>query len=299
MNVNNSFTLVILAAGLGSRFGGLKQLTPITDHNECIIDFSIYDAIASGAKEIILVIRKATEKQFKTHFKEISDVISIKYVYQEPNDIPDRFLPTNRVKPWGTGHALLMLRGHITTNNFVMVNADDFYGSAAFKTASQLISKITANTYGIVPYVLKNTLSKHGAVSRGECFFEKGNLTNIIERTKISVVNDSIITKNGESLVPQTLVSMNFWVFHVSILAHLTTHFEAFLNTFQHDDKKEFFLPEVISALIENNTITVKSEATNSNWFGITYAEDLALAKETITRLKDQGTYPKILWKKK
>lgn len=299
MNVNNSVTLVILAAGLGTRFGGLKQLTPITDHNECIIDFSIYDAIANGAKEIIIVIRKATEKQFKTHFKEVASNIPIKYVYQEPSSIPNGFLPTNREKPWGTGHALLMLKDHIQTDKFIMINADDFYGTAAFQTASALIPKITANTYGIVPYVLKNTLSKHGAVSRGECFFEKEDLINIIERTKISAVNDTITTKEGEILSPQTLVSMNFWVFHRSILTHLSAYFEAFLNTFQHDDKKEFFLPEVISMLIKNNTITVKSEATNSNWFGVTYAEDLALAKETITHLKAQGIYPETLWKKK
>ncbi len=216
----NKPTLVILAAGIGSRYGGLKQLDTFTPQGDTILDFSIYDAIQAGFGKVVFIIRKSIEKDFKAFFnKKLEGKIEVVYVYQEIDNIPERFKDNNREKPWGTGHALLMAK-EVVKENFAVINADDFYGKEAFEVMAKSLKKMDENSYNfnMMGYILKNTISNYGSVSRGECKVdEKGYLTGITERTHIEKINGVLKFKdengNFTPIAEDTIVSMNFFGF--------------------------------------------------------------------------------------
>jgi len=295
-------TLVILAAGMGSRYGSLKQLDKMTPEGDTIIDFSIYDAIEAGFSKIVFVIRKHFKNDFVNIFgSNLNGKIEVAYVFQELNTIPKKFLNSNRIKPWGTGHALLMAKD-VINENFAVINADDYYGKKAFKVmVDKLLStdKTSTNFY-MIGYQLKNTISEHGAVSRGQCYIDKkGFLKKIIERTHIEKINDSLfyLDKNKDFIAIEgdTVVSMNFWGFTPEIFLFLEKEFLLFLKR-NINLKKEFFIPIVIDNLIENKQAAIEVLKYNSKWLGVTYKEDKPFIVKQIAQLKKNRFYPKSLW---
>ena len=294
--------LVILAAGMGSRYGGLKQLDKITNEGDTIIDFSIHDAIEAGFTKIVFVIRHDFKDEFQNLFdSKLNEKIEVVYVYQELDSIPEKYINTKRTKPWGTGHALLMAKD-VINDNFAVINADDFYGKKAFKVmVDKLMSidKLSTNFYS-VGYQLKNTISEHGSVSRGQCYIDKtGFLQKIIERTHIQKINDHLFYKEeNKDLIgidKNTIVSMNFWGFTPEIFSFLEDEFLLFLES-NTNLKKEFFIPLVIDNIIKSKYATIEVLKSNSKWLGITYKEDKPFIIKEITQLKKNGLYPKLLW---
>jgi len=295
-------TLVVLAAGMGSRYGGLKQLDKISLEGDTIIDFSIYDAIEAGFTKIVFVIRHSFKEEFYTIFdSKLNEKVEIVYVFQGLDTIPEQFRNPNRTKPWGTGHALLMAK-NVVDENFAVINADDFYGKKAFEVmANKLLTTTKTSTdFYMVGYQLKNTLSEHGSVSRGQCYIDKkGFLENIIERTHIEKTSDHLFYKdNNENLIEiegNTTVSMNFWGFTPKIFFFLEKEFHSFLTT-TTNLKKEFYIPLVIDNIIKNKQATIKVLKSNSKWLGVTYKNDKPFVTKEITQLKETGLYPKLLW---
>ena len=295
-------TLVILAAGMGSRYGGLKQLDEISSDGDTIIDFSIYDAIEAGFSKIVFVIRFSFKDEFQNLFdSKLNEKIEVVYVFQELDSIPENYINTPRTKPWGTGHALLMAKD-VINDNFAVINADDFYGKEAFVVmADKLRSTDKTNTdFYMVAYQLKNTISEYGSVSRGQCYIDKkGFLQKIIERTHIEKINDKLFYKDeNKDLIgidKNTIVSMNFWGFTPEIFSFLEAEFLLFLET-NTSLQKEFFIPLVIDNVIKNKQATVEVLKSNSKWLGVTYQEDRPFIIKEITQLKENGLYPKLLW---
>ncbi len=297
------YSLVILAAGMGSRYGGTKQLEAVSDHGETIMDFSLFDAIKAGFTKIVFIIRKDILEEVKTDFNQkINGKVAVEYVCQETNDIPEKYRANNRVKPWGTGHALLVAK-ELIKENFCVINADDFYGFDAFKSILSFLKETdsTSTNFAMVGYPIVNTLSDNGSVSRGESFVNSQHeLDQIIERTAITKKgNDIVYTSddNVEVLLPKdTLVSMNFWGFTPKYLDLLEQEFNTFLELNSQELKEEFFLPYVVDVLIQDNKAAVSVLKTDAEWMGVTYKED----KETVVRkvkvLKEKGVYPAKLW---
>lgn len=284
-----------MAAGFGSRFGGLKQLHSFTTNNYSILDFSIYDAIQAGFNNIIFIVRQDILNQFKTKYSYVlPKKVSVDFVIQDVNTFSKN---VNRQKPWGTGHALLMLKG-LVKDKFVIINADDFYGKEAFQLMhNNLFDKENEDSF-LIGYQLDKTLSKNGSVSRGECFFNfEDKLTQIVERNKIEYRNNSIsyIEENSlKEINSNTIVSMNFWGFTSKILDIADEQFNLFLNTYKNDDS-EFYITKVVEAAISKNEV-LKSLKTNSQWFGVTYKQDAILVSKRIENLIEKGCYPKVLW---
>jgi UTP-glucose-1-phosphate uridylyltransferase len=296
--------LLVLAAGMGSRYGGLKQIDPVGENGETIIDFSVFDAIRSGFENIVFVIRKDIENEFREIVgKKYEKKIDISYVFQNLDDIPEKFsVPANRTKPWGTGHAILCANPAID-KPFAVINGDDFYGRDSFNILADYLSKVNSesNEYAMAAYVLKNTLSEHGYVSRGICTLEGQNYLNkIVEYTKISKSGEKIITikENGESFefCGNEYVSMNMFGFTPGIFEHLKREFNNFLHNNLNDTKAEFFIPSVVSYLIQTSQAKVKVLRSNSIWLGITYKEDKDFVKSSIKKLIKDRIYPKKLW---
>lgn len=301
----NKPTLVILAAGMGSRYGGLKQLDTFSEQNDTILDFSIYDAIQAGFKKVVFIIRKDIEKEFKAFFNvaKFNHKIEVAYVYQETTSIPEKFRDNNRQKPWGTGHALLMAKDEVT-ENFAVINADDFYGREAFTVMAKALQKTdkNSNTYSMMGYVLKNTISEYGSVSRGECKVDaNNNLTGITERTHIEKTNGVLKFKNSkeelQEISENTVVSMNFFGFTPTYFKLTEKLFEEFLEENYKEPKAEFFIPLAVNYVIVNNIGTMEVLQSNARWFGVTYKEDKEFVTNEIKKLKDNKTYPKFLWK--
>lgn len=299
----NKPTLVILAAGMGSRYGGLKQLDTFSEQGDTILDFSIYDAIEAGFGKLVFIIRKSIENDFKAFFsKKLEGKIDVEYVYQETYNIPDKYKDNKREKPWGTGHALLMAKDAVT-ENFAVINADDFYGRAAFEVMAKALKNIdkTSNNYNMMGYVLKNTVSEYGSVSRGECKVnEEGFLTGMTERTQIEKVNGTLKYKdiNG-SMVPiseETIVSMNFFGFTPTYFKISEALFEDFLEENYQNLKAEFFIPLAVNHVIVNNVGSMEVLKSNARWFGVTYQQDKAYVTSEIKKLKDNKVYPANLW---
>jgi len=295
-------TLLVLAAGMGSRYGGLKQIDPIGPSQETIIDYSIHDAIAAGFGKIVFVIREGFEKEFKELFNaKLAGKIEVDYVNQEIQNVPEgTFFTTEREKPWGTGHAILMAKDCIN-EPFAVINADDYYGVEAFTTmADFLMNTISEEEYGMVGYQLSNTISQNGFVSRGVCATNTNeHLTTVIERTHIEKLAGGIAYKEDEKWTPisgETTVSMNFWGFTPQLFKHLEDQFISFLSESGQELKSEFFIPSVVAKIIDDGETNVKVLKSNAQWFGVTYREDKEKAAKAIIELVEKGIYPSKLW---
>lgn len=301
-------TLVILAAGLGSRYGGLKQLDPMTDAGNFIIDFSVYDAIRAGFDHVAFIIKEENLELFKeTIGNRIAKKIRVSYVFQNVSDLPAGLsLPEGRTKPWGTGHAIYCARNAVK-ENFAVINADDFYGRDAFVQLAKHLSRTDLSDqvahHCMVGYRLGNTLTEHGTVSRGECAVdEKGMLTQVTERTKIEKREGcaAYLEDNGETwkeISYDTIVSMNCWGFTPDIFADLESEFRLFYEKNQSNPlKSEFYLPFAVQAQMDRRLCDVQVYPTDSMWQGVTYAEDKARVKAAIRALTDSGEYPADLW---
>lgn len=289
-------TLAILAAGIGSRFGGgIKQLEPIDQYGHIIIDFSIHDAIAAGFDKIIFIIRHDIEADFRERIGNRIEAVAaplgveIGYAFQEITDIPIP-LPEGRTKPWGTGHAVLACDGLID-GPFAVINADDYYGIEGFKKAAAFLKN---GAYGLVGYVLKNTLSDNGGVTRGICAVENGRLTGITETREI-VKTETGAAANGKEIPLDSLVSMNFWCLPLSFMDVLKEGFPAFLSKMQNPLKDEYLLPIIVDGLLHQGT-EVSVLPTHDQWFGVTYKEDKAAVTESFKKLYQQGVYQEDLY---
>ncbi len=297
-------TLVILAAGMGSRYGGLKQLDKMSDEGDTIIDFSLYDAIEAGFKKVVFIVRESFRENFETIYNDrLKGKVEVSYVCQELDKIPAGYeVDPERVKPWGTGHATLMTKD-VIDGNFVVINGDDFYSKGAFVTIIKALDNLDVNSHDMcmVGYNLKNTLSENGFVSRGECFVNENNeLTNIIERTHIEELEGEIKRKDStDNFVPMsenTIVSMNFWGFTPKYLEALEEDFKGFLKERSKELKSEFFIPTVVNRLIESKKGKVNVLTSDAKWMGVTYAEDRPVVVKEIKRLKQEKIYPTNLW---
>ncbi len=297
-------TLIVLAAGIGSRYGGLKQMDPVGPSGEFILDYSVYDAIKAGFNKIVFVISEAIETDFKeTLGKRIAEHIEVDYVIQRLSDIPAEFsVPTGRVKPWGTGHAVFACRNAVN-EPFAVINGDDFYGQESYKLlANSLDASANDETiFAMIGYKLSNTVSEHGSVARGVCSIdENSKLTTVVERTHIESVDGNIRFQDNDGswhdLSGNELVSMNLWGFKPSLFATLETEFIEFLKISGNELKSEFFVPSVVNTLINANKISVDVLATSSPWFGVTYAADKPIVVAKIKKLIANGVYPDNLW---
>lgn len=297
-------TLLILAAGMGSRFGGLKQVEPVGPNGEAIIDYTIYDAIRAGFGKVVFIIRESFADAFKEKFDaKLAGKIEIEYVFQELDKLPEGFvLPEGREKPWGTAHAILVAKDAIK-EPFCALNADDFYGKNAYQVLSAFLSSSSNHSeYSMVGYQLKNTLSDFGSVSRGICDFDENhNLVKIVETTKIFKKDDAAISVEEDgSEQPMTgneSASMNMWGFKPSIFETLENKFIDFLKTEIDKPKSEMYIPSVVFEMIEEQKANVKVLEANSPWFGVTYKEDKPVVVEKIKSLIEAGEYPENLWK--
>ena len=300
----NKPTLVILAAGIGSRYGGLKQLDTFSEQGDTILDFSIYDAIQAGFGKVVFIIRKSIEQDFKDFFSpKLKGKIEVEYVFQEIDSIPEKYKDNNREKPWGTGHALLMAKDAVT-ENFAVINADDFYGREAFVGVAEALNNTDKNltSFNMMGYVLKNTISDYGFVSRGECSVDENNyLTGIVERTHIEKVDGVLKFKDDDGqlkpISEETTVAMNFFGFTPRYFDISESMFETFLEKNYKEPKAEFFIPLVVNNVIVEKTATMEVLKSNARWFGVTYKEDKEYVTSEIKKLKDSGVYPKFLWK--
>lgn len=295
--------LVIMAAGMGSRYGGLKQIDPIDSDGHIIIDFSIYDAVRAGFEKVIFIIKRENEQIFReTIGKRAEGLMEVAYVFQELENIPDGFtVPVGRIKPWGTGHAVLSCID-ILDGPFAVINADDYYGPEAFKMIYDYLTTHEDDSryrYTMVGYRLGNTLTENGHVSRGVCTVDsKGYLTGICERTYIVMTPDGAAYSedDGQTLIPispDERVSMNMWGFSASFMTELKKQFSDFLTNEMPKNplKAEYFLPSVVSSLLADNKATVQVLHSNDKWYGVTYKEDKATVVAAIAALKQRGIY--------
>jgi len=304
-------TLLVLAAGMGSRYGGLKQIDPMGPNGETVLDYSVYDAIRAGFTRVIFIIRESFAEEFKQRMEgKFSDKIEVLYCYQDIHDLPDGFsLPDGRTKPWGTTHAILASR-KLIDSHFAVINADDFYGKDSY---DQIIAYFRAmddqspqgsdkkDHYCMLGYRLTNTLSDHGHVNRGICNSNDGFLQAVEEHTAIQIEQDG--TCRGENLAgdrveisPEATVSMNFWGFSASVVPHLEAHFEKFLQAHGNELKSECYIPSVIDDLLLADKADCKVLETSSSWFGVTYPEDKASCVNKINELIASEEYPDHLW---
>lgn len=296
-------TLVILAAGMGSRFGGLKQIMAVDDFGHAIIDFSLYDAYRAGFRKVAFIIKHEIEEDFKAAVgRRTEKYFDVKYVYQQLDLLPEGYsVPEGRVKPWGTGHAVLCCRG-IVDGPFAVINADDFYGRTAYEEMYAFLSTERPGTeHAMIAYQLRNTVTETGYVARGICQVENGLLTDVVERTHIEKHGEVIsFTEDGESYTPlpaDVPVSMNCWAFSNSMLEELYKRFPAWLdaNLPVNPTKCEYFLPFVTNAMIKDGEGTVAVLPCHEQWYGMTYKEDFPTVVNAIKALRDEGVYPEKL----
>jgi NDP-sugar pyrophosphorylase family protein len=295
-------TLLILAAGMASRYGSMKQTEGFGPSGETIMDYSIYDAIRAGFGKVVFIIRKDFAEGFKASFEpKLKGKIKTEYVYQEMDSFLNGFaVPADRTKPWGTGHAVLCAN-KVIKEPFAVINADDFYGRDAFvKAAAFLKNDCTSKKYAIIGYELAKTLSEHGTVSRGVCQVDANdNLVSIKERTKIYREGDTIIFEEEDKKqeVPfNSSVSMNFWCFHQSLFAATEKLFHQFVKENSHNLKSEFFIPIIAEDFMQHHGGSIKVIPCSAQWFGVTYKEDAPVVKASVDKLVANGEYPSSLW---
>ena len=297
-------TLFVLAAGMGSRYGGLKQLDGLGPNGETIMDYSIYDAVNAGFGKLVFVIRKSFEEEFKEKIvRKYEGKIPVNLVFQEPNSMPEGFKPNpDRVKPWGTNHALMMGK-EVIKEPFAVINADDFYGAESFKVLASFLKTVenSTNRYCMVSYPVGNTLSESGTVARGICETDSdGNLTGVVERTQIKRLNGEVSYKdeNGRwiAIDDDRAVSMNMWGFTPDYFRYSEEYFVRFLQENYDNLTAEFFIPLLVNYLIVKSKVTVKVLNTPSKWFGVTYLEDRSGVVSKLNELHKRDIYPSPLW---
>ena len=297
-------TLVIMAAGMGSRFGGLKQMTPVDEEGHFIIDFSLYDAYQAGFRRVAFIIKREIEQTFReTIGARMEKWFHVDYVYQELDRLPEGFaVPEGRKKPWGTAHAVACCRG-VVEGPFAVINSDDFYGRGAYEEIYRFLTEHeTPHHYAMLGYQLRNTVTEFGSVARGVCHVQDGMLLDITERTKIfKRGQDAAYTEDGETFVPlsgDSLVSMNFWGFTPEILDEIWDAFPAFLaeNLPVNPEKCEFYLPTFVGSRLAEKKVSVRVLPCMETWHGVPYKEDLDSVKSAIGQLKREGKYPARLW---
>lgn len=295
--------LVIMAAGMGSRFGGLKQIEPVDDREHIIIDYSLYDAYQAGFRDVVFIIKREIEESFRERIgNRIQKWFHVSYVYQEAEMLPEGFtVPNGRTKPWGTAHAIGCCKG-VFDAPFAVINADDFYGSTAFTTIfDYLASNTNDSQYAMIGYRLKNTVTEFGSVARGICEVENGYLSKIVERTKIfKCGEDAAFTEDGETFTTvsgNTIVSMNLWGFSASVLNRIRDDFPKFLreNLKKNPLKCEYYLPSVVNAQLEDGSATVRVLPCEETWYGVTYREDLESVVRAIENMVEIEKYPREL----
>ena len=296
--------LVVMAAGMGSRYGGLKQIDPVDQGGHIIMDFSIYDAKQAGFEKVIFIIKKANEKDFKESIGDrMAKIMDVDYAFQELTDLPEGFsVPEGRVKPFGTAHAILSCRDKID-GPFAVINADDFYGAEAYKTIGDYLAQLgeSRNSYCMVAYDLNKTLSENGTVSRGVCGVDpKGDLTSMVERTQIERMPDGRIVfhDNGadEPLSEDTPVSMNLFGFTPDFFTYSKEYFKVWFEANKDNIKSEFYIPTMVNKLIGDGTATLRVLRSAAQWHGVTYKEDKPALVASIEKMIAEGKYPRNLW---
>ena len=302
----NNPALVVTAAGMGSRYGGLKQIDPVGSHGEAILDYSLFDAHEAGFETAVIIIKEAIRQDFMdTVGKRLEkSPLEIRYAFQELDKLPEGCtVPEGRVKPWGTGHAVLCAKDVIGNAPFAVINSDDYYGKEGYKAIYQALCNAADGEYCMVGYELGKTVTDNGYVARGVCTAdEKGNLLYIQERTHIEVQGDAIrFTEDGENwteLAPDTIVSMNMWGFVPSFLKELESKFAAFMKTLavSNPEKAEFFLPFAVDELLHEGKATAKVLRSADKWYGVTYAADKPQVVAALRAMADEGKYPDGLW---
>lgn len=301
MTTNKKLTLLVLAAGMGSRYGGIKQIDGFGPSGETIMDYSLFDAIRSGFTKVVFIVRDEIKEVVKEKFlPKLKGKIEVEFVVQSLDKlIPEAYQNRERTKPWGTGHAMLCAREAIH-EPFAVINADDFYGFESFQSLSKFFNGNHEGAHAMVGFTLKNVLSDYGSVSRGCGETDRsGYLTTVVERTTIVKENTKIISKEktgDRELSPETPTSMNFWGFHPSVFELTSTMFQDFLKANHQNLKSEFYIPLVVNEIIQQKKGKVKVLAGADTWFGVTYQEDKELVSSRINALVKQGVYPANLW---
>ena len=306
--MNKDITLVILAAGMGSRFGGLKQITPLGPNDEFIIDYSVYDAIKAGFTKIVFLIKEENYDIFKeTIGARVEPHIPVEYCFQKNDNLPEGYsIPADRVKPLGTAHAILCCEKNVH-EPFMIINADDFYGRDAFEKGAEFLKGVKDEKpypYGLIGYLVKNTITENGAVKRGVCKLENGELMSLIESSVGRVESGKIMAKPLDESIPEfgvqedDTVSMNMLLFTPSIFKYLKDHFAEFLDKNQDNlEKCEYLIPDVLFQTIDEGYSTCKVIPTTANWYGVTYKEDADGVKQALKEMVDNKEYPNDLWK--
>ena len=291
-----NLSLLVMAAGMGSRYGGLKQLDQVGPNGETIIDYSVYDAIKAGFTKVVFIIRKDFEDQFKSQITEkYSEKIDIAFAFQNLDDLPDSFLcPDGREKPWGTGHAILSAKGLID-DPFVVINGDDFYGQESFNVIADYYNN-GGNQFSMVAFRLDKTLSSHGAVTRGVCDIKSKKLISVIETEDIEKKEKKILSNRDITFKGSEPVSMNMWGFLPSLFNYLSKGFIEFLNAEGNELKSEYLIPSVINKLIQNKLEEIHVLRSNASWFGVTYKQDKPEVKRKINELINSEIYPSHLF---
>ena len=300
-NTQKKLTLLVLAAGIGSRYGGIKQIDGFGPHGETIMDYSLFDALRAGFTKVVFIVREEILKEVKKRFlPKLKGKADVEFVVQSLDKIvPAKYRNPERVKPWGTGHAMLCAKD-VIHEPFVVINADDFYGKESFTAIADFFAKDTMGEHAMVGYTLKDVLSEHGSVSRG-CGERDadGFLKSVVERTTIVKENGKIISKEKEGdheLSPDLPTSMNFWGFHPGIFDFAMKEFERFLRDNHTNIKAEFYIPIIVNEMVKQNAGKVQIISGSNNWFGVTYKEDKEAVSQKIKLLIAYGDYPEKLW---
>ena len=293
----SDLTLLVMAAGMGTRYGGLKQLDPVGPNNETIIDYSVYDAIRTGFNKVVFIIREEFRSEFENKItNKYADRINVKFAIQDLNNLPAGFsCPESREKPWGTGQAILSA-SKIIDEPFAVINGDDFYGKESFSLISEFYTEEKNTSFSMVAFQLQNTLSNFGGVSRGICTVNNRYVENISETHDIVINNNSISSSSNKKLDGLEPVSMNMWGFTPKLFSYLERGFSQFLKLHSNEEKSEYLIPSEINNLIESNEEKVRMLKSASSWFGVTYKEDKPFVETQIQDLISSGIYPSKLF---